>query len=1168
MGLRSVAKKRLEALRRGLGAGAKEPDGKHDGVLKDQANAASAPSTPPIANPEPQAAENATLAARKSPVRSAIVETHSTPPPAATTNQLASPNAALNSPNLPGRNRSEACGDLEGDKLILPSSSERLHEEASLPTGATVEGWKHGADGPQMPAHDRHPPKHSQSHTAETLWDRAYAALRTENQSLVETYEKLLSKELPATGSKSNTYKNTAPDQAEESLDEVENRIDHSNVLERQEQMKTIINSGLRRVDERKIKYTIAGHEYVLQDQITQAAGFVQWAKGLIDETVKASPEASLAWAGVCVILPLLTQPSVAEQANRDGFTYVTARMRFYVALEPLLLPQSHNQAVSIPENLKEAFEADIVDLYRHVLEFQVRSVLRFYRSRSGNLGRDLVHREDWAAMLSKVKERETTLDNNFKHISGVALRQELEELNSTADESLESMQAFLSVTTELRDIAKEHLQVQKNIFKRSLSDEEKKCHQLFRLTTGKNNTTYEWYKSRVEARIEGTCQWFLNHENFQTWLKQDSGPLLVSADPGCGKSVLAKYLIDQGLPQSAAICYFFFKDQDQMTVNQALCALLHQLFSHQPSLIRHALPEYSKNGERLINITTSLWDILEKAGQDLQDRPVIMVLDALDECAESDLQDLTRMLTRLFHRDRWGCRKIKCLMTSRPYEHIVSEFHELVGAFPYIRIPGEAESEAISQEVNRVITYQVNKLAFSTLIKDHLQKRLLGIQHRTYLWVYLVFDYLRREGFKKTPKGVEDAIATLPESVNEAYEKILNRSKKPSNVQKALSIILAASRPLTLAEMSVAMNIEISSRSMRDLDLESQEDFESSLRSWCGLFVSIYHGKVYFLHQTAREFLLADSPANVPPERRWHHSITARQAHMVLAEACVVHLDFFNSDVVLTDGSASSQYINSSTFLDYSAENWAAHFREAHFSDDAAIVRYALRICNTDSKSYSTWFEIYRTVYRVYHKHSASLGVAAYFGHEAVVRLLLKEGADFEAKDEDDWTPLSLAARKGHEAAVVKLLLKEGADFEAKDKYGRTPLLQAAGRGHEAVVKLLLKEGADFEAKDKDGWTPLLQAAGGGHEAVVKLLLKEGADFEAKDEDGHEAVAKLLLKEGADFEAKDEDGQTPLSQAASEGHEAVGMRLSSSCFLRKGLISRQRIKIVRRHYL
>lgn len=49
--------------------------------------------------------------------------------------------------------------------------------------------------------------------------------------------------------------------------------------------------------------------------------------------------------------------------------------------------------------------------------------------------------------------------------------------------------------------------------------------------------------------------------------------------------------------------------------------------------------------------------------------------------------------------------------------------------------------------------------------------------------------------------------------------------------VQKTLTKILAANRPLTVAEMNVAVNIDISSRSIEDLDLETEEDFKLRLR-------------------------------------------------------------------------------------------------------------------------------------------------------------------------------------------------------------------------------------------------------------------------------------------------------------------------------------------------
>ncbi|EXM13343.1 hypothetical protein FOTG_18201 [Fusarium oxysporum f. sp. vasinfectum 25433] len=726
-----------------------------------------------------------------------------------------------------------------------------------------------------------------------------------------------------------------------------------------------------------------------------------------------------------------------------------------------------------------------------------------------------------------------------------------------------EIAQEHRDVSKEHRDIAKEQLQAQKDLAKERLFEEQQRCHQLFRLTTNNNDATYEWYKGRVEERVEGTCMWFLKHDHFQTWLNQESGPLLVSADPGCGKSVLAKYLIDHGLPRSTTICYFFFKNQDQNTVRQALCALLHQLFSLQPSLIEHAMLQFHEDGRGLVKSTESLWKILRNSVRDPQAGSVIVILDALDECAESEFADLMRNVENQFRNDQLGYGKLKYLLTCRPYNQILSKVRVLLDAFPKIHIPGEEESETITQEVNHVIRHRINQLAIekrlTTQIKNHLEKRLQEATHRTYLWVYLVFDYLQKHDFKKTLKGIKSAVATLPTSVNEAYEQILDKANKDPMVPKVLSIILAASRPLTLSEMNVAVNIDDICQSIDDLDLEDDEDFKARLRSWCGLFVSIHQGSIYFIHQTAREFLLADlaSPKAVSPELHWHHSITTYHAHAILAKICVLYLNFFNSNVgLLTDMDGEADHcVDGYPFLDYTAESWGTHFRKAGFIEDDSIIPLALRMCDTGTTSYSTWFGIYwRTLGRSTIEWFTDLMIASYYGHHVIVKLLLDDGAEIDAGDsESGRTPLLWAAENGHEA-IIKLLLDRGAKIEAENwNNGQTPLLCAAKNGHEASAKLLLDKGAKIEAKDRDSLTPLLRAANNGHEAIAKLILDKGAEIEAKDrrcgqiplllaaENGYEAIVKLLLDKGAEIEAKDRQfGQTPLSLAAENGHEAI----------------------------
>ncbi|KAJ5949221.1 hypothetical protein N7454_000805 [Penicillium verhagenii] len=707
------------------------------------------------------------------------------------------------------------------------------------------------------------------------------------------------------------------------------------------------------------------------------------------------------------------------------------------------------------------------------------------------------------------------------------------------------------------RTIAQEHLEVQKDIAQQTWSKQNAECLQIFRLTAhaGSTNTTYEWYKDRVGARVEGTCKWFLEHDNFQRWAEQDSGVLLVSADPGCGKSVLAKYLIDDILPHSnsATICYFFFKDHDQNTIRQALCALLHQLFSKKANLVKHAMEEFQKNGQGLINSTNSLWTILRNSLEDSEAGSVVIVLDALDECTESDFEDLIRNVEGQFRRGQ--SKTLKYLLTSRPYEQITDKFRGLLCDFPYIRIPGEDESKKIAQEVSHVIQYRVDELAREKGLPDrvicHLIDRLLRVTHRTYLWAYLVFDYLKSNQFKKTPSGIDRMIETLPSNVNEAYEQILNRSRDQIMVRRALRIILAASRPLTISEMNIALNVNGSSKYFHDLDLENEEDFKSRLRTGCGLFVSIHCDRIYFLHQTAREFLVAKTiNSGLPSTLSWQGSIDIKGAHEVLAEVCVVYLNFFDRVTTSTQGKKDSI---PRQFMDYASNNWGSHFYNACIGSGADLVPLALNICNPGSRSWLVWFKKFsRTTWHSILEGFTAIMVSSYFGLEAVVEeLLLEKDPDIESRDTTyNRTPISWAAYGGHEI-IVRLLIQKGAVYDARDKLGRTPLSLAAEGGHETVVRLLLDGAVIYDSQDGNGRTPLSFAVASGHENIVRLLIDQGVGFDAPDgngrtplsfaaEHGQENVVELLLEKGVEYDSQDYRGLTPLFLAAGIGNENI----------------------------
>jgi len=123
----------------------------------------------------------------------------------------------------------------------------------------------------------------------------------------------------------------------------------------------------------------------------------------------------------------------------------------------------------------------------------------------------------------------------------------------------------------------------------------------------------------------------------------------------------------------------------------------------------------------------------------------VICVLDALDECQEDGRNRLLKLLSTFYSQSSFKPSRrssLKFLVTSRPYDEIESGFRDIPSNLPTIRLSGEKENDQIHNEIDLVIRKRVEALASNNQLTDRttkaLEQWLLGMEHRTYLWLHL----------------------------------------------------------------------------------------------------------------------------------------------------------------------------------------------------------------------------------------------------------------------------------------------------------------------------------------------------------------------------------------------------------------------------------------------
>jgi hypothetical protein len=523
----------------------------------------------------------------------------------------------------------------------------------------------------------------------------------------------------------------------------------------------------------------------------------------------------------------MLANPITATEANRKGIDYVVKRMDWYWSLSSTLLKDVPDHVGEL-SGVRRELENQIVDLYKALLHYQIKSVYAYYRNRGLVFLRDMIKLDNWDADLGNIRDAE----KGFRHDAQVY----------TAQQATSHLEQLVSHA--------------RNQEMQQMSEKDQQCLKHLRLTNPRDD------KARIERTKGGLLQdsyrWVLDHPEFQHWRDHRESRLLwIKGDPGKGKTMLLCGIINELDRDSSAgayrhdVAYFFCQATDSRINNATtvLRGLIYLLIDQQPLLLTHVRGEYERAGESLFK-DANTWDalsrILTNILRDPSLRMTYLVIDALDECVTNrpELLDLIAQKSSESPRVKW-------IVSSRNWPQIEER---LEAAAQKARLSLELNSDSVATAVNAYIRHKVDQLAqlkiYDTSTRDVVEDYLHSHADGTFLWVALVCQALMDPNVRK--RHTLAKLRTLPPGLDSLYAQMLEQIGQSEDAELCKQILAVATivrRPITLQELTSLVE-------MPDDVSDDPESLEEIIKL-CGSFLTLRERTVYFVHQSAKDFLL-----------------------------------------------------------------------------------------------------------------------------------------------------------------------------------------------------------------------------------------------------------------------------------------------------------------------
>ncbi|KAI1365444.1 hypothetical protein F5Y08DRAFT_338715 [Xylaria arbuscula] len=436
-------------------------------------------------------------------------------------------------------------------------------------------------------------------------------------------------------------------------------------------------------------------------------------------------------------------------------------------------------------------------------------------------------------------------------------------------------------------------------------------------------------YDASRRSWIPGTCEWFLQEEQFLSWLSPSSikpAALWYTAPPANGKTVLSAFIINHLRSKNLSCHYYLFKysDNDKRMVVNCIKSLAYQIAATHP-LFRRLLAVSTREGLGL-DSSDPFWvwkniieGVLFKSNITTK---IYWVIDALDECDSPKvlLECLQTLADKL---------PVRILFLSRDIDSISSNMNRLSRSMSVRRIEKSATGHN-RKDIEHLVQMELDHMRGSSQFRDQLLQEIMKRSEGNFLWVQLVLEEItgcHTEGkIREVLNDIPNDMTLMFRRMEQTLLKSIRRSDKPLMIT-VLEWSTCAQRPLDLNEMSQALQPEFS----------DFLDLKRSIQETCGQFVQVDgHGIVTLLHHTVREYFTQSSESQL--------RIDSQECHeRLLTRTLAV---FRDQDLRWRLLEKHHTLLSSEPFMFYAAVAWPFHLAKSTTCSLECLDALAAVIC------------------------------------------------------------------------------------------------------------------------------------------------------------------------------------------------------------------------------